>query len=83
MRKEDLIKRFPGQEYRPDRTIERTAEFAQAVRDVAAQLNLPLVDVHQAFEEVAETTGGGDRAKGLHPLLSDGLHLTASGYKVR
>lgn len=84
MRREDTAKRFPGQEWKPDRSIERTADFAQAVKEVAAQLKVPVVDVHKAFEDFAENMAGeGHRAKGLQPLLTDGLHLTASGYKVR
>lgn len=74
-----------------------TAQYAQAVRDLAAELEdrVVLVDLHKAMmDEAARLTSGhsvndallgtkeaGD-SKGFRELLVDGLHFTGAGYKV-
>lgn len=74
-----------------DRNAEVTREYARAVGDVVKELNedvdgeegkeqekVALVDVWTAVRKAA-----GETEEGLRPLLSDGLHFTSEGYRVR
>ena len=61
-----------------DRRFEVTRAYADAVREVAAEEGVHSVDVWTAI-----WTKAGRTEEGLSEYLSDGLHLTANGYKVR
>ncbi|KAI0725500.1 SGNH hydrolase [Fomitopsis betulina] len=60
-----------------DRRFEVTRTYADAVREVAAEEGVHVVDVWTAIWNTA-----GEKDEGLKEYLSDGLHLTANGYKV-
>lgn len=60
----------------PDRDSERTKLFAEAVKEVGVEANVPCVDTWTAIMKAAEEDGGLDR------YLSDGLHLSPDGYGV-
>jgi lysophospholipase L1-like esterase len=53
-----------------ERTVEATSKYAAACKDLAAELNVPCVDLFSRFMAV---DGYGD------VLLNDGLHLTPRG----
>lgn len=63
----------------PDRA--RIGEFAQAIRDVAVQEGVILVDQHAAFAAFSQGTGPGneDMAWGL---LDDAFHPSAAGHAL-
>ena len=61
-----------------DRRFAVTRAYADAVREVAAEEGVHVVDVWSAIWKKA-----GEKEEGLAEYLSDGLHLTANGYKVR
>ncbi|KAJ2354556.1 isoamyl acetate-hydrolyzing esterase [Coemansia erecta] len=56
-----------------DRCRETTMPYAEAVRELAAELGLPCVDLWAAMEANIDTAGGYDK------FLWDGLHLNANG----
>ncbi|KAF9507774.1 hypothetical protein BS47DRAFT_277948 [Hydnum rufescens UP504] len=64
---------------RPDeeRSNERTKAYGVALRQLGEELEVPVFDVWTAISDRA-----GDKEDGLVPFLSDGLHLTAEGYKI-
>ncbi|RMJ27916.1 hypothetical protein PHISP_01184 [Aspergillus sp. HF37] len=74
----------------PSRTASHTRQYADAVREVGGELGVAVVDLWGAFMRVA----GWDEGKPLDGskevpeneklagLLTDGLHLTAEGYRV-
>ena len=61
-----------------DRRFTVTRAYADAAREVAAEEGVHVVDVWSAIWKKA-----GEKEEGLAEYLSDGLHLTANGYKVR
>ena len=72
----DLSSRNPPQEN--DRAFENTAKYAEAVREVARQEKLPIVDVYSRLWE-----GCGKKEGNLTKYLTDGLHVNEDAYKVR
>ena len=69
----------PSQWSQPlNRTPEHTRKYAQGVKSVGEELDVPVVDVWSLLWEKA-----GEQEEGLRPFLTDGLHLTKEGYKVR
>jgi lysophospholipase L1-like esterase len=57
----------------PNRTFKFTSRYAAAVRSIASQLQLPLLDVWELFTE----------QQGWQKLLrDDGLHLNLDGQKA-
>ncbi|CCA70635.1 hypothetical protein PIIN_04571 [Serendipita indica DSM 11827] len=60
-----------------DRTWENTKAYADAAKEVARELRVPVVDAWDAIWKAA-----GEETLGLTRFLSDGLHLTREGYEV-
>lgn len=60
------------------RIFEETKLYAEAVKEVAAEVDVPVADV---WTEIWEAAGRDERA--CAQFLSDGLHLNAAGYQVR
>lgn len=52
-------------------------EYAQSVRSIAKELDLPLVDVFSAFEEYGKKGG-----QSVDDLLLDGMHPNAEGHRI-
>lgn len=75
-RNAELASRTPARV--PDRDAERTRQFAEAVKEVGAQGKVPVVDVWGRIMQFARDNDGGK----LDKYLSDGLHLTAEGYRI-
>ncbi|KPV75649.1 uncharacterized protein RHOBADRAFT_25820 [Rhodotorula graminis WP1] len=75
-RNAELASRTPARV--PDRDAERTRQFAEAVKEVGAQGKVPVVDVWARIMQFARDNDGGK----LDKYLSDGLHLTAEGYRI-
>ena len=61
-----------------DRSLEGSKIYANAVKEVATQEQVPVVDLWTLFWEAA-----GEKEDNLPDLLSDGLHLNERGFKVR
>ncbi|KAI0831766.1 SGNH hydrolase-type esterase domain-containing protein [Trametes gibbosa] len=61
----------------PDRDLEQSRVYAEAVKKVGGSENVPVADVWGNIWEAAGREEGG-----LAPFLVDGLHLTGKGYKV-
>lgn len=61
-----------------DRLFSTTEAYAQAVKDVAAEENVAVVDVWGPLWEAV-----GKEEKSLNKFLIDGLHLNEAGYQVR
>ncbi|KAL3467148.1 SGNH hydrolase-type esterase domain-containing protein [Aspergillus heterothallicus] len=74
----------------PTRTNAHTRLYAQAAREVAESLNIPIVDLWSAFMasvgwKDGEPLIGSRKApshEGFAGLFTDGLHLTAKGYRI-
>ncbi|KAH8696064.1 GDSL Lipase/Acylhydrolase family protein [Talaromyces proteolyticus] len=74
----------------PRRTAKTTKMYADACRDVAKSLGIPVADLWAAFMNAAQWKPGQPLAgskespvnERLASLLSDGLHFTSSGYKI-
>jgi len=86
MRDADLTTRDPPRE--PDRTVERTRQFADAVIEVADELEgtlgkdqVGVVDLWTEIDEKAKKAEGGEE-EGLKKYLSDGLHLAGHAYAI-
>ncbi|KAG6332071.1 hypothetical protein ID866_7017 [Astraeus odoratus] len=62
---------------RPDRVFEITKTYAEAAKEIGANLCLPVADVWTAMWE-----GSGRNEKSLSKYLYDGLHLSETGYDV-
>lgn len=60
-----------------DRIFETTEEYAEAVKDVAREEEVGVVDAWTLLWEAA-----GKVEKNLDRYLCDGLHLTRDGYQV-
>ncbi|KAK4053662.1 isoamyl acetate-hydrolyzing esterase [Microbotryomycetes sp. JL201] len=75
VRANDLRSRDPPRQ--PDRDVERTRTFAEAVKEVAQELKIPVVDSWSIVNEAAQKEGSLDR------FLRDGLHLSPAGYELR
>lgn len=75
-RNAELASRVPARV--PDRDAERTRLFAEAVKDVGREGKVPVVDVWGRIMQFARDNEGGR----LDKYLSDGLHLTAEGYRI-
>ncbi len=60
-----------------DRFTKVTETYAQAVRDVGEEQNVPVVDIFNRFLEII-----GPSKKELRTYVCDGLHLNAAGYAV-
>ncbi|GAA5883453.1 hypothetical protein JCM1840_004955 [Sporobolomyces johnsonii] len=76
VRNAELASRVPARV--PDRDAERTRQFAEAVKDVAAARGVGCVDTWGAIMDAAQREDGGR----LGRFLGDGLHLTPAGYEV-
>ena len=61
----------------PQRPVERLAEFAQAVRQVAAELSVPLADCYRAYEDVRARD---PLAWAL--LMSETIHPSMNGHRL-
>lgn len=61
-----------------DRIFEETKLYAEAAKEVGAQVGVPVADV---WTEIWEAAGRDERA--CERYLLDGLHLNAAGYEVR
>ncbi|GAA99077.1 uncharacterized protein L969DRAFT_94259 [Mixia osmundae IAM 14324] len=91
-RREDIIRRFGPGEREDDRDPRVTAQYAQAVREVALEAqsqkrsggsgSVVYVDVYGEIERLAHEAGNGDSLAGYPKYLSDGLHLTPDGYRA-
>jgi lysophospholipase L1-like esterase len=56
----------------PDLAVNyRTGDFAQAVRDLAAERLVPLVDLHRRFTEYGKDSWGSLLSDGVHPCHQD------------
>ncbi|KAL4764856.1 SGNH/GDSL hydrolase family protein [Aspergillus foveolatus] len=74
----------------PTRKNSRTREYAQAAREVAESLDIPVVDLWTAFMAAVGWKEGdpliGSREapnnEKFASLFTDGLHLTADGYRI-
>ncbi|EGG09914.1 uncharacterized protein MELLADRAFT_71168 [Melampsora larici-populina 98AG31] len=78
LRAADLASRFP--DWTPadmDRDVDRTASFADHVKNLAAEEGLPVLDTWTALTNAAERS-----EHGLADYLCDGLHLTPAGYEI-
>jgi len=53
-----------------DRTLENTSKYADAVRELATELNLPVVDLF-----AATMTAKKDHRNEIKAIVHDGLHL--------
>ncbi|KAF8652721.1 hypothetical protein AX16_004221 [Volvariella volvacea WC 439] len=62
---------------RGDRLFDVTRQYAGAVLEIGREEDVPVVDVWTALWKAA-----GETEQALSEYLSDGLHLTATGYKV-
>lgn len=60
------------------RVFAETKLYAEAVREVGAEVGVPVADV---WTEIWEAAGRDERA--CERFLQDGLHLNAAGYEVR
>jgi lysophospholipase L1-like esterase len=60
-----------------DRAFNVTKEYADAVKNLGAELGITVVDIWSVFWDAA-----GRNEQALAPYMSDGLHLTEAGYKV-
>uniref|UniRef100_A0A0W0F936 SGNH hydrolase-type esterase domain-containing protein n=1 Tax=Moniliophthora roreri TaxID=221103 RepID=A0A0W0F936_MONRR len=74
-RKEDPESRSPPREL--DRLFDTTKEYAEAVKDVAREEEVAVVDIWSALWDAS----GHEQAQ-LSRYLNDGLHLNAAGYAV-
>jgi lysophospholipase L1-like esterase len=70
-----LAERVPPREN--DRDFDHSKRYAEATKELAARLEVPVVDVWEAIWKAA-----GEEEEGLTPFPSDGLHLTDQGYDV-
>ncbi|KAM0792260.1 hypothetical protein ACM66B_004954 [Microbotryomycetes sp. NB124-2] len=61
----------------PDRSVEHTQQYVDAVKKVGQERNVPVADVWTAMYAAAS---GDDLA--LDAMLYDGLHLSAKGYDL-
>jgi lysophospholipase L1-like esterase len=61
-----------------NRSNEQVKQYVDAVKEIGATTNLPVIDVWSAIWAAA----GSDDDDALEPFFSDGLHLAAPGYKV-
>lgn len=61
----------------PGRPIERLAEYAQIVRNVAADLSVPLADCYQAYEDVRA-----DDPLEWKLLMSETIHPSMNGHRL-
>ncbi|KAI9927673.1 hypothetical protein ASPWEDRAFT_176155 [Aspergillus wentii DTO 134E9] len=74
----------------PSRTASYTKQYAEAAREVATSLGVPVADLWTAFmttvgwKEGQPLVGSRDvpNNEKLQSLLTDGLHLTPDGYRV-
>lgn len=72
------------------RTAVNTARYAQTVRDIGNELDLPVLDIWSAFMKEAGWKKGdilpGSKSIDQNPvlvnLMHDGLHFTPDGYKI-
>ncbi|KAF9009422.1 SGNH hydrolase-type esterase domain-containing protein [Cyathus striatus] len=74
-RRADLENRNPP--LKLDRLFDTTKEYAEAVKNVAEEAKVGLVDVWSALWEAV-----GKDEKSLSKVLTDGLHLNADGYGI-
>jgi isoamyl acetate esterase len=70
-----LAERDPPREN--DRDFDHSKKYAEATKELAARLKVPVVDAWESIWKAA-----GEKEEGLTPFLSDGLHLTDEGYGV-
>ncbi|KAJ5770560.1 uncharacterized protein N7511_002611 [Penicillium nucicola] len=74
----------------PSRTASGARLYADAAREVGAELNIPVADLWPAFmkatgwKEGQALVGSRDapNSETLSSLLTDGLHLTPAGYRI-
>lgn len=60
-----------------ERTLELSGKYAEGVKEVADELDLPLLDLWTKMQ----FTSSGEERSNWRQFLSDGLHLSASGNK--
>ena len=60
------------------RDFATTKSYAEAAKEVGAQVGVPVADV---WTEIWEAAGRDERA--CERFLCDGLHMNAAGYEVR
>ncbi|KAF5365627.1 hypothetical protein D9758_003284 [Tetrapyrgos nigripes] len=72
----DLRSRTPPLEL--DRLFETTHQYAEAVKDVGREEEVPVVDIWTKMWEAA-----GKQEDNLSKFLDDGLHLNKAGYQAR
>lgn len=61
----------------PDRLFDTAREYAEAVKRVAAEEKVAVLDIWTRLWDAC-----GRKEEGLERYLSDGLHLTQEGYQV-
>lgn len=61
-----------------DREFDITKSYAEGVKEIGLQLNVPVVDCWTCVWEYA-----GREQERLAEVLTDGLHLNSLGYEVR
>jgi len=59
---------------KPDRDINVTKLYAEAIVEVGQEIGVPVVDLFQEFEKIPQAE--------WDKLFSDGLHLTPAGYEL-
>jgi len=59
------------------RDFDRTREYAEAVKEVAQETQLPVLDTWTTLYDAAGRTMGG-----CSKFLTDGLHLNSAGYEI-
>jgi lysophospholipase L1-like esterase len=60
-----------------DRKWELTHAYAEMVKEVSKELDVPVVDAWDLIWKAA-----GEKTEALPMFLSDGLHLTREGYEI-
>ncbi|KAH7102210.1 GDSL Lipase/Acylhydrolase [Auriculariales sp. MPI-PUGE-AT-0066] len=71
----DLAKRDPP--LAPDREFDNTKRYAEAVKEVGLELEVPVIDAWTGIWEAAE-----QNVENLKNFLPDGLHLNTTSYEI-
>ncbi|KAK4053767.1 isoamyl acetate-hydrolyzing esterase [Microbotryomycetes sp. JL201] len=73
----NFVSQTSGVQTSPDRSVEHTQQYVEAVKQVGLDRNVPVADVWEAMYEEAK-----ENDMALDDMLYDGLHLTAKGYAI-
>ncbi|MCC6682663.1 MAG: hypothetical protein IT445_17320 [Phycisphaeraceae bacterium] len=73
----ELYGKPPFDPQRPDGLNVLLSNYAQAARDLAKELNVPLVDIYTAYERYYGQTG-----RQVDELLLDGMHPNDKGHRL-